>query len=190
MGETGCLKDGNFQNLEVGGRTILGTSTGAIVTKSATSGTISVTAGDDTSVPPIKQPAGTFIKDVFFTSAGNIVTAGHAGDEFIFSIGTAEGGQDIVQNKALLNDVGAGAVTWVANVPLPVIKDGMGQAANTFATGGIGPLGGPLTSDAIVLLGATYSEVARNIHVVFEPVQNDLVSLPTTIKVIIRFMYI
>jgi hypothetical protein len=188
MGETGCLKDGNFQNLEVGGRTILGSSAGAIVTKSVTSGTIPL-AVQVNAVPPIKQPAGTFIKDVFFTSAGNIVTAGAAGDHFRFRIGTAVGGGQIVANKNLLNNGGV-AVTWVENVPLPVIKDGMGQDADAFADGGIGPLGGPATSEAIVLAGATYSAGARDIHVTFETRGHDLTAGDTTIKVVIRFMYI
>jgi hypothetical protein len=188
MGETGCLKDGNFQNLQVGGRTILGSSVGAIVTKSVTSGTIPQ-AVQANAVPPIKQPAGTFIKDVFFTGAGNIVTQGGGGDHFRFKIGTAADGGEIVANTNLLNNPTA-VVTWVANVPLPVIKDGMGQAADAFTDGGIGPPGGPATSEAIVLAGATYSAAARDFHVTFETLANTLTTADTTIKVVIRFMYI
>ena len=188
MGETGCLKDGNFQNLQVGGRTILGSSVGAIVTKSVTSGTIPLVVQPN-AVPPIKQPAGTFIKDIFFTSAGNIVTDVNGGDHFRFRIGTAANGAEIVANKNLLNNGGA-AVTWVANVPLPVIKDGMGQGADAFAVAGGGPFGGPATSEAIVLAGATYSAAARDIHVTFETLANALTTGNTTITVVIRFMYI
>ena len=189
MGEIGCLKDGNFQNLQVGGRTILGSSAGGIVTKSATSGTIPVTVNAVNAVPPIKQPAGTFIKDIFFTSAGDIVTAGGNGDDFDFKIGTAAAGPQLVAFTALLDDGGA-AVTLKGNVPLPIIKDGMGQAANAFTTTGIGPKGGPATTEAIVLALATYSGAARDIHVTFTPITNALATAATTIKVVISFMYI
>ena len=191
MAEVGCLKDIKCQNLEVVGRTILGSSAGAIVTKSVTSGTIDVTGNAPSAVPPIKQPAGTSIKDIFFTGAGDIVTGVGVGEHFRFRIGTAQGGEEIVANTNLLNNAGAGAaVTWKGNVPLPVIKDGMGQAADAFADGGIGPKGGPATTEAIVVAGATYSAAARDIHVTFVPLANNLTSVPTTIKVVIRFMYI
>ena len=190
MAEVGCLKDGHFQNLQVeGDASNLGTHAGAIVTKSATSATIAVTHSMDYAVPPISQPAGTILKDVIFVSAGNLVTNGSSGNDFDFEIGTAASGGQIVALMPLLDD-GGSAVTWTANVPLPIIKDGMGQAANAFATTGIGPKGGPATTGAIVLAGATYSATARDLHVNFRPKTGDMTTAATTIKVIMKFMYL
>jgi len=247
MGEIGCLKDGNFQNLQVegnmtaltnldvtgniavtgdiavaalaatgnvtvtGGLDVTGTmkaltklevtgdldvtgtltnsSAGGIVTKSETSGNILPAHTTDNPVPAISQPAGTFIKDVFFLNAGDFVTDGVDGHDFVFTIGTAAAGTQIVAQTGLLDDGGV-AVTWTANSPLPVIKDGMGQAADAFATTGIGPKGGPATTEAIVLAAPTYSVAARDIHVNFKTLTGNMTTATTTIKVVIRFMYV
>ena len=160
-----------------------------IVSKTATSATIAVTDDTDYAVPAISQPAGTFLKDVIFLNAGNVVTAGSSGNDLDFEIGTAASGAQIIALVDLLADGGA-AVTWTANTPLFVVRDGMGLAANQFATTGVGPKGGPATTEAIVLAGATYSAAARDLHVNFRANGADLTTAATTVKVIMNFMYI
>jgi hypothetical protein len=158
-----------------------------IISKTAVSATIAVTKDTDYAVPAIEQPAGTFLKDVIFLNAGNIVTAGASGDDLDFEIGTAASGGQIVALTALLDD-GGSAVTWTANTPLFVVRDGMGLAANQFATTGVGPKGGPATTEAIVLAGATYSSAARDLHVNFRANTHNLATAATTVRVIMNFM--
>ena len=160
-----------------------------VVSKTATSATIAVTDDTDYAVPAISQPAGTFLKDVIFLNSGNVVTAGSSGNDLQFEIGTAVSGAQIVALTDLLADGGA-AVTWTANTPLFVIRDGMGLAANQFATTGVGPKGGPATTEAIVLAAATYSAAARDLHVNFRANGADLTTAATTVKVIMVFQYI
>ena len=172
-----------------GGLTLGESGAMQVVSKTATSATIAVTDDTDYAVPAISQPAGTFLKDVIFLNSGNVVTAGSSGNDLQFEIGTAVSGAQIVALTDLLADGGA-AVTWTANTPLFVIRDGMGLAANQFATTGVGPKGGPATTDAIVLAGATYSAAARDLHVNFRPKGADLATAAVTVKVIMNFMYI
>jgi hypothetical protein len=160
-----------------------------ISSATATSATIAVTDDTDYAVPAISQPAGTIIKDVILIPAGNIVTAGGSGNDFDVEIGTAASGGQIVALTALCDD-GGGAVTWTANVPLYVIENSHGHAANHFASGGIGPVGGPATSEAVVVAGALYSAAARDIHVNFRAQGADLATAATTIKVIMTFLYV
>jgi len=151
----------------------------------ATTATIAVT--DDTvSVVTIAQPAGTILKDLIGIPAGNLVTAGSSGNDLDVYIGTASEGVQLMAKTALLDDGGA-AVTWTANVPLFVIKDSHGTAANQFATTGVGPKGGPATTEALVIAGALYSGAARNIFVTLEPIGADLATAATTVKWIAVF---
>ena len=150
-----------------------------------TTGTIAVT--DDTAtVVTIAQPAGTILKDLIGIPAGNLVTAGSSGNDLDVYIGTASEGVQLMAKTALLDDGGA-AVTWTANVPLFVIKDSHGTAANQFATTGVGPKGGPATTEALVIAGALYSAAARNIFVTLEPIGADLATAATTVKWIAVF---
>jgi len=151
----------------------------------ATTATIAVT--DDTvTVVTIAQPAGTILKDLIGIPAGNLVTAGSSGNDLDVYIGTASEGVQLMAKTALLDDGGA-AVTWTANVPLFVIKDSHGTAANQFATTGVGPKGGPATTEALVIAGALYSAAARNIFVTLEPIGADLATAATTVKWIAVF---
>jgi hypothetical protein len=172
-------------------KSLLVGGTGAYKSTSATatSATIAVTDDTDYAVPAISQPAGTILKDVIFINAGNIVTGGSSGNDLKFEIGTAASGGQIVALTALLDD-GGSAVTWTANTPLWVIANGEGVAANQFATTGVGPKGGPATTEAIVLAGATYSATDRDLHVNFRPTGANLATAATTIKVIMTFMYV
>jgi hypothetical protein len=155
----------------------------------ATSATIAVTHSTDYAVPAIEQPAGTILKDVIFINAGDLVTNGSSGNDLDFDIGTSAAGAQIVALTALLDD-GGGAVTWTANVPLWVIANGEGVAANQFATTGVGPKGGPATTEAIVLAAATYSATARDLHVNFRPHTGNMTTAATTVKVIMTFLHI
>ena len=150
-----------------------------------TTGTIAVT--DDTNtVVTIAQPAGTILMNLIAYPAGNIVTAGSSGNDLDFFLGTASAGVQLVAATALLDDGGA-AVTWTANVPIYIIENAHGKAANQFATTGVGPKGGPATTEAIVIAGALYSAAARNIYATLRPIGADLATAATTVTYIAQF---
>jgi hypothetical protein len=150
-----------------------------------TTGTIAVT--DDTNtVVTIAQPAGTVLTNLIAYPQGNLVTAGSSGNDLDIFVGTASAGVQLVAATAILDDGGA-AVTWTANVPLYVIENSHGKAANQFATTGVGPKGGPATSEAIVIAGALYSAAARDIFVTLRPIGADLATAATTVTYIAQF---
>lgn len=171
-----------------GGIVIGAASSLQLIGVTATTGTIAVT--DDTNtIVTIAQPAGTILKDLIAYPAGNIVTGGSSGNDLDIFIGTASAGAQLLAATALLDDGGA-AVTWTANVPLYIIENSHGQAANAFATAGIGPKGGPATSEAIVIAAALYSAAARDIFVTLRPIGADLATAATTVKYIAVFQYL
>ena len=150
-----------------------------------TTGTIAVT--DDTNtIVTIPQPAGTVLMNLIAYPAGNLVTAGSSGNDLDVFIGTASAGAQLLAATALLDDGGA-AVTWTANVPLFLIENAHGKAANQFATTGVGPKGGPATTEAVVIAGALYSAAARNIFVTLRPIGADLATAATTVTYIAQF---
>jgi len=156
-----------------------------LTAKTATSATIAVTDDTDYAVSAISQPAGTTIKDIIFIPQGNIVTAGSSGNDLQFEVGTAASGGELIALTDLLADGGA-AVTATANVPLYVVSDGIGVAADAFARTGAGPA----TNGAVDPAATFYSAAARDIHVNFRPKGADLATAATTIKVIIVFQHI
>ena len=150
-----------------------------------TTGTIAVT--DDTNtIVTIAQPAGTILTNLIAYPQGNLVTAGSSGNDLDISIGTASAGAQLLAATAILDDGGA-AVTWTANVPLYIIENSHGKAANQFATTGVGPKGGPATTEAVVIAGALYSAAARNIFVTLRPIGADLATAATTVTYIAQF---
>ena len=150
-----------------------------------TTGTIAVT--DDTNtIVTIAQPAGTILTNLIAYPQGNLVTAGSSGNDLDIFIGTASAGAQLLAATALLDDGGA-AVTWTANVPLYIIENSHGKAANQFATTGVGPKGGPATTEAVVIAGALYSAAARNIFVTLRPIGADLATAATTVTWIAQF---
>jgi len=150
-----------------------------------TTGTIAVT--DDTNtIVTIAQPAGTVLTNLIAYPQGNLVTAGSSGNDLDISIGTASAGAQLLAATAVLDDGGA-AVTWTANVPLYIVENSHGKAANQFATTGVGPKGGPATTEAIVIAGALYSAGARNIFVTLRPTGADLATAATTVTYIAQF---
>jgi hypothetical protein len=72
---------------------------------STTTGTIAVTA-DATYDVSFTQPADTSIKNLIMIANGNLVTAGASGDDIDFDLGTAAGGGQIIDEKAIADDGG------------------------------------------------------------------------------------
>ena len=157
---------------------------------SGTTGTIAVTA-DATYDVTLTQPADTIIRNLIAIPAGNIVTAGASGDDVDFDLGTAAGGGQIIDEKAILDD-GGSAVTWTANVPLYIIQDSHGHAANAFVGTGVtaGVYGGPATSEAIVIASTLYSASARSIYARLKPLANDLATAATTVTYLVEFLHL
>ena len=148
-----------------------------------TTGTIAVTKNTNNAVS-VSQPAGTYVKELICIPAGNIETAGSAGNDLDVSIGTTANGVEILALKALLDD-GGSAVTWAANTPLQLIHNGKGAGANHFAT----IPGAPDTNEALDLTATTFSATARTLHLNFKAPASgaDLATADTTIKVIAVF---
>ena len=157
---------------------------------SATTGTIAVTA-DATYDVSFTQPADTILRNLIAIPAGNIVTAGASGDDVDFDLGTAAGGGQLVDEKAILDDGGA-AVTWVANAPLYIIQDSHGHAANAFLTTAVsaGIVGGPATSEAIVIAATLYSASSRTLYARLKPLANDLATGATTVTYLVEFLHL
>tara|TARA_R100001369_G_scaffold39231_1_gene65298 strand:- start:9 stop:596 length:588 start_codon:yes stop_codon:yes gene_type:complete len=157
---------------------------------SATTGTIAVTA-DATYDVSFTQPADTIIRSLIAIPAGNIVTAGASGDDVDFDLGTAAGGGQLIDEKAILDDGGA-AVTWTANAPLYIIQNSHGHAANAFVGTGVtaGVVGGPATSEAIVIASTLYSAAARTLHARLKPLANDLATGATTVTYLVEFLHL
>tara|TARA_Y100000114_G_scaffold55199_1_gene50483 strand:+ start:2071 stop:2676 length:606 start_codon:yes stop_codon:yes gene_type:complete len=158
-----------------------GTSVQSEMVATGTTGTIAVTKNTNNPVS-VSQPAGTYVKDLILIPAGNIVTAGSAGNDFDVSIGTNANGVEILGLKALLDD-GGSAVTMAANVPIHLIANGIPAGANAFATLGLA------TNEAMTLTATTYSATARTLHLNFKAPASgaDLATAATTIKVIAVF---
>mgnify|MGYP003652709890 FL=1 len=157
---------------------------------SATTGTIAVTA-DATYDVSFTQPADTIIRSLIAIPAGNIVTAGASGDDVDFDLGTAAGGGQVIDEKAILDDGGA-AVTWTANAPLYIIQNSHGHGANAFVGTGVtaGVVGGPATSEAIVIASTLYSAAARTLHARLKPLANDLATAATTVTYLVEFLHL
>ena len=157
---------------------------------SATTGTIAVTA-DATYDVSFTQPADTILRNLIAIPAGNIVTAGASGDDVDCDLGTAAGGGQLVDEKAILDD-GGSAVTWVANAPLYIIQDSHGHAANAFLTTAVsaGIVGGPATSEAIVIAATLYSASSRTLYARLKPLANDLATGATTVTYLVEFLHL
>ena len=157
---------------------------------SATTGTIAVTA-DATYDVSFTQPADTIIRNLIAIPAGNIVTAGASGDDVDFDLGTAAGGGQIIDEEAILDD-GGSAVTWSANAPLYLIQNSHGHGANAFVSTSVtaGVVGGPATSEAIVIAATLYSASARTLYARLKPLANDLATAATTVTYLVEFLHL
>ena len=157
---------------------------------SVTTGTIAVT--DDTNTDSsFTQPADTIIKNLIAIPAGNIVTAGGSGNDVDFSLGTSSGGTQIIATEAILDD-GGSAVTWTANAPLYIIQNSHGHAANQFVSTSTtaGVVGGPATSEAIVIAATLYTASARTLYTRLTPIGADLATAATTVTYLIEFLHL
>ena len=157
---------------------------------STTTGTIAVTDDTNTDVT-FTQPADTIVRNIIAVPAGNIVTAGGSGNDVDFSLGTSSGGTQIVATEAILDD-GGSAVTWAANAPLYLIQDSHGHAANQFVSTATtaGVVGGPATSEAIVIAATLYTASARTLYTRLTPLANDLGTAATTVTYLIEFLHL
>jgi len=157
---------------------------------SVTTGTIAVT--DDTNTDSsFTQPADTIIKNLIAIPAGNIVTAGGSGNDVDFSLGTSSGGTQIIATEAILDD-GGSAVTWAANAPLYIIQNSHGHAANQFVSTSTtaGVVGGPATSEAIVIAATLYTASARTLYTRLTPIGADLATAATTVTYLVEFLHL
>ena len=157
---------------------------------SVTTGTIAVTASANTDAS-FTQPADTIIRNLIAVPAGNIVTAGASGDDVDFSLGTSSGGTQIVATEAILDD-GGSAVTWTANAPLYLIQNSHGHAANQFVSTATtaGVVGGPATSEAIVIAATLYTASARTLYTRLTPLANNLATAATTVTYLVEFLHL
>jgi len=156
---------------------------------SVTTGTIAVTDDTNTDVS-FTQPADTIIRNLIAIPAGNIVTAGGSGNDVDFSLGTSSGGTQIIATEAILDD-GGSAVTWSANAPLYIIQNSHGHAANQFVSTSTtaGVVGGPATSEAIVIAGTLYTASARTLYGRLTPIGADLATAATTVTFLVEFLH-
>ena len=156
---------------------------------SVTTGTIAVTDDTNTDVS-FTQPADTIIRNLIAIPAGNIVTAGGSGNDVDFSLGTSSGVTQIIATEAILDD-GGSEVTWSANAPLYIIQNSHGHAANQFVSTATtaGVVGGPATSEAIVIAGTLYTASARTLYGRLTPIGADLATAATTVTFLVEFLH-
>ena len=157
---------------------------------STTTGTIAVTDDTNTDVS-FTQPADTILRNLIAIPAGNIVTGGSSGNDVDFSLGTSSGGTQLIATEAILDD-GGSAVTWTANAPLYLIQDSHGHAANAFVSTSVtaGVVGGPATSEAIVIAATLYSASARTLYARLTPIGADLATAATTVTFLAEFLHL
>ena len=157
---------------------------------SVTTATIAVTDDTNTDVS-FTQPADTIIRNLIAIPAGNIVTGGSSGNDVDFSLGTAAGGGQLIATEAILDD-GGSAVTWTANAPLYLIQNSHGHGANAFVGTSVtaGVVGGPATSEAIVIAATLYSAAARTLHARLRPIGADLATAATTVTYLVEFLHL
>ena len=157
---------------------------------SVTTGTIAVT--DDTNTDAsFTQPADTILRNLIAIPAGNIVTGGSSGNDVDFSLGTSSGGTQIIATEAILDD-GGSAVTWTANAPLYIIQDSHGHSANQFGSTATtaGVVGGPATSEAIVIAATLYTASERTLYTRLTPIGADLATAATTVTYLVEFLHL
>ena len=130
----------------------------------------------------LTQPAGTFIKDIFFVNESELRTGEEAAGTLITTI--VHGADTIVVcNDGNETGLLGGNGVWSANTPLPIIKDGM------VHTGQFGVVAGQLINNSDISLYVTrsYSDSDRTLNVVIE---QSNVAETGNINVIITFMYV
>tara|TARA_R100000654_G_scaffold74733_1_gene109865 strand:+ start:640 stop:1200 length:561 start_codon:yes stop_codon:yes gene_type:complete len=138
---------------------------------SSIKGTVAVTAtaaaNSDLNVGT--QPANSSILNLYVIPQAAFTTAGGSGDDLDISVGTAAGGGEIIAAKALMDD-GGSAVSAKEGQVLAIIDNGRPAGSNAFSNDG------PATSELMALAahGILHTNTARDIHVRFTPLANDL----------------
>tara|TARA_R100000353_G_scaffold54375_4_gene43473 strand:+ start:1628 stop:2197 length:570 start_codon:yes stop_codon:yes gene_type:complete len=143
--------------------------------------------GTETAISAITQPAGTIIKHLILVADSAITSSGASGDGLDIKIGTSAGGTQLLAATELLDD-GGSAVTLSAYTPLYIFENSHGHGANAFAAG-VGPYGGPATTEAITPAASLFSAAEREIHVTFDPIDADL-GATGNVKIICVFQHL
>jgi hypothetical protein len=191
MGEIGCLKDGNFQNLQAANideiNNVSGkqTSNGVVHGFIKGSAAVTATAAANTDITLGVFPANCRIKNLMITFNSVITTAGASGDDLDFSLGVAGDEDQIIIPTAIADDGGA-AVTIEADVTYFLIQDFRCTAANVLdATGSTAANGtvedAPATNEAIVVVSAAahIKTTDRTLVARLTPLANDLAATGT-----------
>ena len=180
MGEVGCLKDGHFQNLQVGGTTILsGTISGLY---SADTIAVVATASNGVAVTgsvTITQPANTFIRNMYIINqTGSAVTiGGNATDAGItLQVGIAANTDLIFGPAAATATTGNIIDAATANDPQSWADTGVGTLINNMVGSG---------ADAHVLLHADLDSISAVLSIdqttsLFTESSRDLVCTVTS----------
>lgn len=138
---------------------------------SSIKGTVAVTAtaAANSDLKLGTQPANSSILNLYVIPQDTFTTAGSSGDDLDFNLGTAAGGGQIIDQKALMDDGGA-AVNAKEGQVLAIIDNGRPAAANAFSNDG------PATSELMALAshGILHTDTARDLHVRFTPLANNL----------------
>jgi hypothetical protein len=73
-----------------------------------------------------------------------------------------------------------------------LVQNSHGHAANQFVATSVtaGVVGGPATSEAIVIAATLYSAAARTLHMRLTPIGADLATAATTVTYIIEFLHL
>ena len=129
------------------------------------------------------QPANSSILNLYVIPQGTFTTNGSSGDDLDISVGTAAGGGQIIGTKALLDDGGA-AVNAAEGQVLAIIDNGRPSGSNAFANDG------PATSELMALAshGILHTNTARDIHVRFTPLANDLAAT-SSMLIVCEFLH-
>mgnify|MGYP003647050041 CR=1 FL=1 len=90
------------------------------------------------------------------------------------------------------NLIAVPAVTWTANAPLYLIQNSHGHAANQFVSTATtaGVVGGPATSEAIVIAATLYTASARTLYTRLTPLANNLATAATTVTYLVEFLHL
>ena len=127
------------------------------VVESSLSAACAVTAGEGVTVT-VSQPDKTVLLDLYVILVGTWTT--HASNDLDFDLGSGAKGGQYIDEKAIYDNAGA-SVTLVTNVPIQVIVDGKGAAANEYKFASTGYAAEEMTLAASLV---NTSGSARTLH--------------------------
>lgn len=191
MTETGCLKDGHFQNLETenGIHNVSGkqTSNGVVHGFIKGSAAVDATATANTDITLGVFPANCRIKNLMITFNSVITTAGNSGDNLNFSLGIAgveSLGDQIIVPKAIAHASSGAAFTIDADVTYFLIKDFRCTGSNALAATGVSADGtassNPTANETIALESVPHIKTSdRTLVARLTPLQHNLAGTGT-----------